>query len=122
MKIANRAVVIGALGAFALSALMTAQRRKEIGVRKVLGASTASLTALLSRDSLLLVLAGAVVAWPGAYWAMTRWLDDFAYRIELAGGFTIMPGLMVLMMVGASVIYQVLRAAQTQPADVLRDE
>src|SRR3954464_13111743 len=76
---ATLAIIIACLGLFALSAFMAEQRNKEIGIRKVLGASVSGITAMLSKDFLKLVIISIIIASPIAYWAMTKWLQDFAY-------------------------------------------
>jgi putative ABC transport system permease protein len=78
------AIIIACLGLFALSAFMAEQRNKEIGIRKVLGASVSGITTMLSKDFLKLVILSIVIASPFAYWAMTKWLQDYAYRISIA--------------------------------------
>src|SRR4030095_12219135 len=78
------AIIIACLGLFALSAFMAEQRNKEIGIRKVLGATVSSITTLLSKDFVKLVLIAIVIASPIAWWAMTKWLQDFVYRIDIS--------------------------------------
>ena len=75
-------ILIACLGLFGLASLSVSQRAKEIGIRKVLGASVSEITALLSREFVLLLTIANLIAWPVAYWAMGQWLSGFAYRIE----------------------------------------
>ena len=81
------AIIIACLGLFALSAFMAEQRTKEIGIRKVLGAIVNSITAMLSKDFLKLIIIAMAIASPIAWWAMVKWLQDFAYRIPVGWGF-----------------------------------
>src|SRR5204863_711912 len=78
------AIIIACLGLFALSAFMAEQRNKEIGIRKVLGATVSSITAMLSRDFVKLVIISIVIDTPVASWTMTKWLLDFAYSISIS--------------------------------------
>src|SRR4029078_13050097 len=77
------AIIIGCIGLFGLSAYTASQRIKEIGIRKVLGASVPDITRMLSKDFLKLVLIAVVIASPLAWWAMNKWLEDFAYRVNI---------------------------------------
>ena len=116
------AVTIAALGAFALTALAAGRRTKEIGIRKVLGATTAGITAMLSREFATLAAAGAVLACPVAYWIMSRWLEGFAYRIELSVWYFAAGGVLALVGVALSAGYQAIRAALANPIEALRYE
>ncbi len=119
---AGLAVLIACLGLVGLAAYTAEQRRKEIGVRKVLGASVSSVVGLLSRDFVRLVLVGAIVAMPIAWWAMSQWLEDFAYRIDL-GPLPFVAASMVAMLAAlVAVIGQSLRAATADPVRALRSE
>ena len=116
------AILIAALGLFGLAALTTAQRRKEIGVRKVLGASVTGLVLLLSKDLARLVLAGLVVAAPVAYWLMRGWLENFAYHIRLGPEWFVASGVVALAVALAATAVQAFRAATANPAKALRSE
>ena len=116
------ALFIAGLGLFGLVAFTAEQRTKEIGVRKVLGASVASIVALLSKDFLKLVLIAFVVAVPVAYLAMQRWLADFAYRVDLGIGLFALAGALVLVVALVTVSYQAIRAATADPVKSLRYE
>lgn len=116
------AIFVACLGLFGLAAYTAEQRTKEIGVRKVLGASVGQLAVLLSGDFLRLVVLANVIAWPLAYWAMSRWLQDFAYRIDLGMGVFILGGLLALFVAVVTVGYQTLKAARTNPVESLRYE
>ena len=119
---AGLAVFIACLGLFGLAAYMAQQRTKEIGIRKALGASAASIVAMLSKDFLKLVLVAFVLATPVAYFAMQRWLADFAYRTALSPWFFLGAGVLAFAVAAATVSYQSLKAAQTNPTDALRAE
>jgi ABC-type antimicrobial peptide transport system permease subunit len=86
------AVVLSAMGLFGLAAFTTEQRTKEIGIRKVLGASVQQITGLLSKDFITLVLIAIVIATPVAWWVMNKWLQGFAYRIKMSPGIFIFAG------------------------------
>jgi putative ABC transport system permease protein len=116
------AILVACLGLFGLAALMVAKRRKEISVRKVLGASIPRLIALLTKDFAQLVLVAFVVAVPVAYWLVSRWLQDFAYRIDLGIGIFLGAGVLALLVAVLTVGTQTLRAAHIDPAQALRSE
>jgi putative ABC transport system permease protein len=116
------AIIIACLGLFALSAYMAEQRRKEIGIRKVLGATVGQLTSLLSRDFLRLVLISIFIASPIAYWGMHMWLQDYVYRIEIGAWVFLMAAGMVVVIALATVSAQAVRAALANPAGSLRSE
>ena len=115
-------LVIACLGLLGLAAYAAEQRTKEIGVRKVMGASVTSVVALLSKDFLGLVLAAALVAAPVAYLTMDRWLDGFAYRIEVSPLLLVGVALGALLVAFATVGYHALRAATADPVESLRYE
>ncbi len=116
------AILISCLGLFGLITFMAEQRRKEIGVRKVLGASAASIAALLSRDYLKLVLLAFGIASPLAWWAMNRWLQDFAYRIDLQGWMFIVAGAVAVAVAFLTVGAESWRAGRENPVKALRRE
>ena len=115
-------ILIACLGIFGLAAFKVQQRTKEIGIRKALGASVAHLVTLLSKGLLRLVLIAFVVAVPLAYLAVRRWLQDFAYHVELGPWVFIGAGLLALSVALAAVSYHALRAALSDPARALRYE
>lgn len=116
------AIFIACLGLFGLAAFATAQRVREIGIRKVLGASVSSIVAMISKDFLWLVLIAAVIAVPVAWYAMSNWLEDFAYRINLPWWMFGLAGLMALLVALGTVSFQAIRAAWTNPAESLKNE
>ena len=115
-------VLVACLGLFGLVAYTTEQRTKEVGVRKVLGASAASLVVLLSKDVLQPVLVAAALAAPLAYVLMGRWLEGFAYHVALGPGVFVVAGALALLVALATVASQALRAAQADPVKSLRYE
>jgi putative ABC transport system permease protein len=116
------AIFIACLGLFGLSSLTAIQRTKEIGVRKVLGASIPSILTLVSRDYIILMLAAIVVAVPLAWWVMNSWLQDFAYRISLSWWIFAVPSLVVMLIALGTVSIHTLKAARTNPTKSLRYE
>jgi len=116
------ALFIGCLGLFALAAFMAEQRTKEIGVRKVLGASVASITSLLAGDFLKLVAVAVVIATPVAYFLMKRWLADFAYRIAIEWWMFAAAGAAAVAIAFLTVSFQSVKAALANPVKSLRSE
>jgi len=119
---AGLAILISCLGLYGLAALMAAQRTKEIGIRKVLGASVVSILTLLSREFMILVVLAAAIAIPLAYFAMQAWLQDFVYRTTLPwwifAGTVGLTCLVALITIGI----QILSAARSNPVKALRSE
>jgi putative ABC transport system permease protein len=116
------AVVIASLGLLGLAAFAVERRTKEIGIRKVLGASAPRLAVRLSREFVVLVLLANIIAWPVAYYAMSRWLQDFAYRIGLSLWPFVLAGAGTLAVALLTVGAQTLRAASANPVETLRYE
>jgi putative ABC transport system permease protein len=116
------AMFIACLGLFALAAFMAERRTKEIGIRKVLGASVAGITGLLAKDFLKLVLIAIVIASPVAYYFMQKWLSDFAYRIDIQWWMFAGAGLAAVAIAFLTVGFQSVRAALTNPVKSLRSE
>lgn len=116
------AICIACLGLFGLSSLTAIQRTKEIGVRKVLGASVSSILTLVSKDYILLMLVAIAVATPLAIWVMNAWLQDFAYRVELSWWIFAIPSLLVIFIALLTVSIHTLKAARTNPTKSLRYE
>ena len=115
-------ILISCLGLFGLAAYMAENRIKEIGVRKVLGATVASITTLLSKDFLKLVLLACCIAVPISWYTMDNWLDDFEYRVTISWWTFIMAGALALIIAFLTVSYQSIRAALTNPVKSLRTE
>ncbi|MBD2753496.1 ABC transporter permease [Spirosoma validum] len=119
---AGLTVLISCLGLFGLAMFTAQQRTKEIGVRKVLGASVASVVALLSKDFLKLVVIAIVIASPLAWYAMNRWLQDFAYKIDLSWWVFALAGFLAIGIALVTVSFQSIKAALTNPVKSLRSE
>jgi ABC-type antimicrobial peptide transport system permease subunit len=119
---ASLTIFISCLGLFGLAASMAENRVKEIGVRKVLGASVAGITTLLSKDFLKWVLISFVIASPLAWWTMHAWLQDFSYRVDLSWWIFSLAGLLALLIAMGTVGYQAVKAALASPAKSLRSE
>ncbi|HTI10802.1 MAG TPA: ABC transporter permease [Puia sp.] len=116
------AILIACLGLFGLVAFSAEQRRKEIGIRKVLGADVPSLVGLLSRDLLKLVVIAMLIASPIAWWVMQRWLNEFAYRIDMSPWLFVAAGLAAAAIALATISVQAVRAATANPVKTLRTE
>jgi putative ABC transport system permease protein len=116
------AVFIASLGLFGLSAFIVERRTKEIGIRKVLGASAASITLSFYREFVRLVGLAMFFAWPLAYFLARGWLNDFAFRISLGPWIFLLTGLLALFLALLTVGYQTLRAARANPAQTLQYE
>jgi len=116
------AVFIGCLGLFGLASFSAAKRTKEIGIRKVLGATIHEVAALLIRDYILLVGLANLIAWPVAYYLMRRWLQDFAYRTPIGLTVFLLSGLLGLAIALLTVGYQAVHAARANPVESLRYE
>ncbi len=119
---AGIAILISCLGLFGLSMFMAEQRTKEIGVRKVLGASEASLVVLFSKDFLKLVVVALVIASPVAWYAMHTWLNDFAYRTTIHGWVFLLAGGLTVLIALLTVSFQSVKAALMNPVKSLRSE
>ncbi|WP_353129770.1 ABC transporter permease [Parapedobacter pyrenivorans] len=119
---AGIAIFISCLGLLGLSTYTVRQRVKEIGIRKVLGASVASIVQLLSTGSILLVFLAVVIASPIAWWIMNTWLDDFAFRINIQWWMFVLAGVSALLIALLTVSWQAIRAAVANPVESLRDE
>jgi putative ABC transport system permease protein len=116
------AIFIACLGLFGLSAFTISQRVKEIGIRKVLGASVQTIVMLLSKDFLKLVLVSAVIAFPVAWFAMNKWLTDFAYRTTIPWWLFLSAGVMAAVVAFFTIGFQAMKAARANPVKNLRTE
>ncbi len=119
---AGIAILLSCMGLFSIALLTIEQRTKEIGVRKVLGASVASIVTLLSKDFLKLVVAAIVIASPLAWWAMDNWLKDFAYKIDIEWWVFAVAGVLAIVIALLTVSYQSVKAALMNPVKSLRSE
>jgi len=116
------AILISCIGLFGLSALTVTKRTKEIGIRKVLGASVFSVVRLLTSEFALLIALANLLAWPLAYWAMKQWLQDFAYRIDISLWPFMVSGIFALLIALLTVSFQAIKAALANPVEALRYE
>mgnify|MGYP001973691952 FL=1 len=116
------AIFVAALGLFGLAAYTAEQRRKEIGIRKVLGASVAKISQMLSADFTKLVLVGLVIGFPLAYFSMENWLEGFAYRIKIQWWVFALSGCIALGIALVTVSFQSIRAALANPTKSLKAE
>jgi putative ABC transport system permease protein len=116
------AIIIAGLGLFALSAFTAEQRRKEIGIRKVLGASNSTILYKLSSEFVQLILVAFILASFIAYFVMTKWLQDFSYSIKIGYATFLIAGVASLMIALLTISFQAIRAAWTNPVDSLRSE
>ena len=122
LGVALMTILIACLGLFGLATYAAEQRIKEIGIRKVLGASIGSIVALLSKDFLKLVLIAALIAFPISWWAMKNWLSDFAYRINIHWWVFLIAGGLAVLIALATVSFQAIKAAIVNPVKSLRSE
>ena len=116
------AILISCMGLFGLATFTAQQRTKEIGVRKVLGASVSSIVALLSKDFLRLVVVALMIASPIAWWAMNQWLNEFAYKVDIAWWVFALAGLVAISIALLTVGFQSVKAALVNPVKSLRSE
>lgn len=115
-------ILVACLGLFGLASFSAEQRTKEVGIRKVLGASVTSLLSLLSKDFLKVVEVANIIAWPIAYYLMNKWLQGFAYRFELGPGTFLFSAFLALLIALLTVSYQAFKAALANPIAALRYE
>lgn len=116
------AILISCLGLFGLVAFTAQKRQKEIGVRKVIGASVNSITLMLTRDFLRLVCIAVVIAFPLAWWGMNKWLQGFEYRIDIGPGVFFIAGASIILITLLTVSFQAIKAAMANPVKSLRSE
>lgn len=119
---AGIAIIISCLGLFALALLMIQQRVKEIGIRKVLGASVFSINKLLIRDFLMLVVIAIIIASPLAWWLMSKWLSDFPYRIQISWSVFIIVAFSAIFIALITISFNTIKAALVNPVKSLRSE
>ena len=119
---AGLAIFISCLGLFALASFIAEQRTKEIGIRKILGASVSNITFLLSKEFLKWIMFANIIAWPIAFYAMKKWLDGFAYRTPIGIEIFLFSGVLALGVAFLTISYQSFKAAVLDPIDTLRYE
>jgi ABC-type antimicrobial peptide transport system permease subunit len=115
-------IVISALGLFGLATFVAEQKRKEIGIRKVMGATVAQITTMLSKDFIMLVAAAIVIASPIAWWFMNKWLQNFEYRVNISWWIFLAAGLLAILISLITVSFQSIKAALANPVVSLRKE
>ncbi len=115
-------IVISSLGLFGLAAFVAEQKRKEIGIRKVMGATVTQITTMLSKDFVVLVLIAIVIASPIAYWLMNKWLQNFIYRINISGWMFLAAAFAAVLIAVGTVSFQAIKAAVANPVKSLRTE
>jgi len=116
------AVIISCLGLFGLTAFTADRRKKEIGVRKVLGATVAGVVVMLTKDFMLLVLIAICIAFPAAWWFVDQWLQNFAYHVPMSLNIFIVTGLLMMLITLATIGYQSVRAALMNPSASLKSD
>jgi putative ABC transport system permease protein len=116
------AIIISCLGLFGLAAFSAEQRTKEIGIRKVLGASVGSVVALLSKDFLKLVLVAVVIASPLAWYGMNKWLQNFSYRVDISWHVFVLTAAIALLIAFVTISFQAVKSAIANPVKNLRTE
>jgi putative ABC transport system permease protein len=119
---AGLAIILACLGLFGLAAFTTVQRTKEIGIRRILGANLGSITILIAKNFLQLVSIAILIAVPLAWWAGSKWLQDFAYRIQVGWWVFAAAGIMALLIAFVTVSFQAIKAAIANPGKSLRTE
>lgn len=119
---AGMAIFIASLGLFGLATFNTLQRIKEIGIRKVLGASVPNILTLLAREIVILILVASVIAWPVAWFFMSQWLSTFAYHVDMNVWVYALAAMGAVLLALLTVSVQTLKAAFTNPSNTLRYE
>jgi putative ABC transport system permease protein len=119
---AGLAIVISCLGLFGLAAFTAQRRQKEIGIRKIIGASVSSIFMMLSKDFLLLVLVAILISFPLSWWAMDQWLQSFAYRIHINATIFLIAGSSIIIITLITISFQAIKAAVANPVKSLRTE
>jgi len=115
-------IFISCIGLFGLATLSAEKRTKEIGIRKVLGASSAEMIRMLSSDFMKLTIVAALIAIPSAWWAMNKWLENYPYRITMGAGLFAIATIIVIAIALITVSFQAIKAAGANPAKSLRSE
>lgn len=116
------AIIIACLGLFGIASFSAGRRTKEMGIRKVLGASVAGIVGLISREYIILVLIANLIAWPVVWFMMNRWLSEFAYRVDMGIGTLFVIGILTAVMALLTVGYKALQVARADPVDAIKYE
>jgi len=120
--LATLAIIISCLGLFGLASYSAERRIKEVGIRKVLGASVQNITTMLSKDFLKYVLMATIIAWPLAWLAVYKWLQDYAYRVNISWWIFVVAGLIACIIAIVTISFQAIKAATANPVKSLRSE
>ena len=115
-------ILVACMGLFGLATYTAEQRSKEIGIRKVLGANVTQVTGMLSKEFIKLVLIACIIAFPLSYWAMYKWLQDFAYRINISWWVFVLAGAAALFIAFFTISFQAIKASIANPVKSLRTE
>lgn len=115
-------IFISCLGLFGLSTITVFQRSKELGIRKVLGATIPEIVSLLSKEFVLLISISIIIASPLAWWMMNKWLEDYAFKIEISAWIFLFAGIITILFALITISYQSIKAARANPVNSLRDE
>jgi putative ABC transport system permease protein len=121
-SLAVLAIIVSCLGLFGLASYSAEKRTKEVGIRKVLGASLRNIVLLLSQHFIRLVLIANLIAWPLAWYALNRWLQDYAYRISVSWWVFILAGAGAIVIAVGTISFQAINAALANPVKNLRTE
>jgi putative ABC transport system permease protein len=116
------AILISCIGLFGLITFMAAQRTKEIGIRKVLGASVAGVALMLAKEFIFLVILAMLIASPVAYYLIHQWLQSFAYRVNISWWLFVLAGISAILIAMLTISYQAVKAALANPVKTLRAE
>jgi hypothetical protein len=116
------AILISCLGLFGLASFTAQRRQKEIGIRKVVGASVGQIAVMLSTEFMRLILIAILIAFPVSWWAMNQWLQGFAYRIDIGTGVFVLAAVSVMLITLLTIGFQAVRAALANPVKTLRSE
>jgi putative ABC transport system permease protein len=116
------AIFVTGLGIFGMSAFLALQRTKEIGIRKVLGATSSSILRLLAWDFMLLIFISLIVAWPLAYWGIQKWLDSFAHRMSLSVLLFLVPLVVIVVITSLTISSHIIKAATADPVEAIKHE
>ena len=121
-SLAMLAIIISCLGLFGLASYSAEKRIKEVGIRKVLGASVQNIVVMLSKDFLKYVLIAILIAWPLSWIAVHKWLQDYAYRINISWWVFVMAGSLAMLIALVTISFQAIKAAIANPVKSLRTE